>query len=93
MKSDHLETFGSQDKVLTRKVHCRQQHDKAKSTQQEKTGNTSWSTFNANATLNKSDSSNSGSVVSIESGYESVEAVEVSFSTPSTRIRSHHRSS
>ena len=35
MKSECLKAFDSQDKVLARKVHLRQQHDKAKATSQE----------------------------------------------------------
>ena len=95
MKSDCLATFGSQDKVLARKVHQSQQHDKARATCQEKmkTENTSCTTFSVNPSLNESNSSNSGSVDSNGSECESVETEEVSFSTPSTRIRSYHRSS
>ena len=51
MKSDHLATFGSQDKVLTKKVHHQQQSKKAKVTRQKKmkTRSTSCTTFNVNA--------------------------------------------
>ena len=74
MKSDRLASFVSQDKVLARKVHCRQQLDKPEATRQEKikTGNTSCTAFSVNVSLNKIESSNSGSEDSSESGCESV---------------------